>query len=124
VVCSPQTQSTVEVAAPRAGFAGQPIKLIIQDALSGYEELPGLVEKARGWLLEADQVVANLTGGTTLMGIAVQRLVEAAERLDRPSRRFALIDRRPSAEQEQNPYVASDVYWLDAEPDGGPDGDD
>jgi hypothetical protein len=124
VVCSPQTESTVEEAAAQAAFVGQTDKLIIQDAFSGFTELAAIVKNARGWLLGADEVVANLTGGTTLMGIAVQQLVEAAERLDRPSRRFALIDRRPSAEQEQNRYVASDVYWLDAQPDEGPDGDD
>jgi hypothetical protein len=124
VVCSAKTELTIGEAAAQAAFAGQIDKLTIKDAFSGFGELDALVKRARGWLLDADEVVANLTGGTTLMGMAVQQLVEAAERLDRPSHRFALIDRRPSAEQEKNPYVASDVYWLDAEPDGGPDGDD
>ena len=35
-----------------------------------------------------------MTGGTTLMGLIVQRLVEEAQKLDRTVRRFALIDRR------------------------------
>ncbi len=124
VVCSPLSEATVEEAGARAGFELRSTKLIIQDAFNGFDEVGALVKQARGWLLDADEVVANLTGGTTLMGIAVQQLVEMAERLDRPSRRFALIDRRPPAEQEQDPYVASDCYWLDGESEGDADGDD
>jgi CRISPR-associated DxTHG motif protein len=124
VICSPLSESKVEEAAAKAAFSGRLERLIIQDAFSGFDELEGLVKQARKWLFDADGIVANLTGGTTLMGIGVQKLVETAERMDRPARRFALIDRRPSAEQEENPYVASDVHWLDAEPEGDPDGDD
>ena len=57
--------------------------------------------------------MANITGGTTLMGIIVQRLVEEAQRLDRPVKRFALIDRRPTAAQESDPFVQGDSHWLD-----------
>ena len=124
VVCSEDTKSTVNEAARTVAFDGEITKLILQDAFSGFDELAPLVKEARGWLLGADEVVANLTGGTTLMGIAVQQLVEMAQRLDRPSRRFALIDRRPPSEQDRNPYVASDCHWLDGELKEGPDGDD
>lgn len=54
-----------------------------------------------------------MTGGTTLMGIVVQQLVEVSEKLDRPTRRFALIDRRPPHKQDTEPYVLSDSQWLD-----------
>jgi CRISPR-associated (Cas) DxTHG family len=123
-VCSPLSESSLEEATARAGFAGETTKLIIQDPFSGFGELEELVKQARRWLLDADEIVANLTGGTTLMGIAVQQLVEAAERFDRPCRRFALIDRRLSAEQEQDPYVAGECQWLDGESTGDANGDD
>jgi hypothetical protein len=45
----------------------------------------------------------------------VQSLVDGAKRLDRPAARFALVDRRPAAEQQQEPFVESDIHWLDPE---------
>lgn len=60
-------------------------------------------------------MVANLTGGTTLMTAAVQRLVEAARTLGRPVRRLALIDHRSREAQRAELFVQSDIYWLDDE---------
>jgi len=39
---------------------------------------------------------------------------KAALRLDRRTRRFALIDRRWPGEQDANPYVPSEIHWLDS----------
>ena len=47
------------------------------------------------------------------MGLIVQRLAEEAQKLDRPVRRFALIDRRPPAQQDNEPFVQGDCHWLD-----------
>ena len=55
-----------------------------------------------------------MTGGTTLMGLVIQRLAEEAQRLYRPVRRFALIDRRTPAEQDSEPFVQGEHHWLDA----------
>ena len=49
------------------------------------------------------------------MGLIVQGLVEEAQKLDRSVRRFALIDRRPPAEQDRDPFVQGEHCWLDAE---------
>ena len=76
-------------------------------------KLDEITKQARHYLLGADAVVANMTGGTTLMGIVVQQLVEKAQELDRPVSRFVLIDRRPSNEQENNPFVEGDFCCLD-----------
>lgn len=57
----------------------------------------------------------RVTGGTILMGLIVQRLVEEAQKLDRPVRRFALIDRQPPAEQDRDPFVQGEHHWLDSE---------
>ena len=83
------------------------------DPHGGFDEITKAVDQVRPYLLEADEVVANMTGGTTLMGIIVQQLVEEAQKLDRPVRRFVLIDRRPPARQDQDPFVQSDCHWLD-----------
>jgi len=118
VICSKQSAETVPEAARHAGYDGPCELLVLGDPFGGFAEIEPFVDRARRWLLEADTVLANLTGGTTLMGIVVQRLVEAAGKLDRPVRRFALIDRRPPADQDAEPYVQSEHFWLDAQPAG------
>ena len=67
--------------------------------------------------------MANLTGGTTMMGVAVQALVEKAHRLGRRYRRFVLLDQRSPDEQRANPWVECEVHWLD-EPEERADEDD
>ncbi len=84
------------------------------DPLGGFAEIATATEQAQQWLLEADTVVANMTGGTTLMGLVVQRLAEEARKLDRPVQRFALIDRRAQTQQDAEPFVQGDCHWLDA----------
>jgi hypothetical protein len=68
---------------------------------------------ASRWLLESDEILVNLTGGTTLMGMAVQHLMDRGRDLDRPCFRFVLIDRRPPEQQRADPYVKGEVRWLD-----------
>ncbi|MDE0012367.1 MAG: TIGR02221 family CRISPR-associated protein [Candidatus Poribacteria bacterium] len=113
VICSSASVSSITDAASHAAFAGktEPIELV--DPHGGFDEITQAVDQVRPHLLEADEVVANMTGGTTLMGIIVQQLVEEAQKLDRPVRRFVLIDRRPPAQQDRDPFVQSDCHWLD-----------
>ncbi len=112
VLCSKQSAGTVDEATRRAGYDGPRELLVFEDPFGGFSEIEPLVARARRWLLEADTVLANLTGGTTLMSILVQRLVEQAHKLDRTVSRFALIDRRPPADQDAEPYIQSECYWL------------
>lgn len=115
VLCSDVSRAHVSPATERASFVGQVSVLMLADPLQGFDELKRLEQEARPLLFAADRVVANVTGGTSLMGTAVQRLVEAAQRLGRPVRRFALIDRRPREAQHEDPFVQSGIYWLDDE---------
>jgi hypothetical protein len=103
----------IDEAARRAGFTGPMRRILVNDPHSGFDELDRVRSEGSEFLLEADCIVANLTGGTTLMGLMVQQLVEAGDRFSRPYRRFALIDRRPPAEQDAEPWVQSGFSWLD-----------
>ena len=115
VVCSAESESSISDAATQAAFKETCENIQLADPFGGFDEIDNAATKARQQLLDADEIVANMTGGTTLMGLVIQRLVEEAQRLDRPVRRFALIDRRPPAEQDSNPFVQGDHHWLDAE---------
>ncbi len=113
VVCSSASVSSINDAAKYADFAGHIESIELVDPHGGFDEITKAVDQARRHLLGADEIVANMTGGTTLMGIIVQQLVEEAQKLDRPVRRFVLIDRRSPEDQDRDPFVQSDCHWLD-----------
>ena len=113
VICSAASVGSIGEACEWAGFQGSTEQIELADPHGAFDEIKASVEQARFHLLDADEVVANVTGGTTLMGLIVQRLVEEAQKLDRPVRRFALIDRRPPAEQDRDPFVQGEHHWLD-----------
>ena len=60
----------------------------------------------------------NVTGGTTLMGLAAEELAATARSLACPVRRFGLIDRRPAGQQEVDPYRTGEPFWLDSGEEG------
>ncbi len=113
VICSEESASRIPEAAKEACFKGHIERIKLTDPLGGFAEIDVVAERAQGYLFYADEVIANLTGGSTLMGVIVQRLVEEAQKLDRPVKRFALIDRRTTKEQDSNPFVQGDSHWLD-----------
>lgn len=113
VICSEKSRPTVDEAVAQAGFAGEVLLLEMVDPHAGAGEIEGMLREGEEVLLGADEVIANMTGGTTMMGVAVQALVESAGRLDRHWRRFVLLDRRPPEEQRAKPWDTCEVHWLD-----------
>ena len=121
IVCSEQSQPSVAEAAKQAGFQGDCKALVMSDPHGGYteDEQQRFRAEASRWLLESDEIFVNLTGGTTLMGMAVQHLMDRGRDLNRPCFRFVLIDRRPPEQQRSEPYVKGEIRRLDK-----PEGDD
>lgn len=113
VLCSRESEPWAEAAVRQAGFDGPLERIVVGDPHGGFEEISRVCAQAEKSLLGADEIVANLTGGTTLLGLLVQQLVERGSRLSRPTRRFALIDRRSPRDQDTDPWVESEAYWLD-----------
>lgn len=115
VICSRETEELIAEALKHAGFEGECVPLILEDAFGGGpDEIRQLASPARRRFIGANEVLVNVTGGTTLMGLAAERLASEARSLACPSvRRFGLIDRRPPGEQENDPYQAGEPFWLD-----------
>lgn len=113
VICSDISADSTREAADKAGFKGHIEQIKLDDPLGGFDEIEKVAEYTKGYLSYADEVRANITGGSTLMGVIVQQLVEEAQKLGRPAKRFALIDRRSTEEQERNPFVPGKPHWLD-----------
>ena len=113
VICSDTSATSIRGAADAARFKGHIEQIKLEDPLGGFTHIDQAAENAHDYLSYADEIRANITGGTTLMGVIVQRLVEDAQKLNQPVRRFALIDRRSREEQGENPFVEGESYWLD-----------
>ncbi|MDE0225848.1 MAG: CRISPR-associated DxTHG motif protein, partial [Gammaproteobacteria bacterium] len=114
VICSQETKELIGDVLQHAAYAGKVEPLLLGDAFGGGpEEIERLADAARRHLLGADDVLVNVTGGTTLMGLAAERLAGEARALACPVRRFGLIDRRPPSEQDTDPYRAGVPFWLD-----------
>jgi len=91
----------------REKLPSNPVTVItVQDPFRGVSELNALVQQAKKEVAKAEQVRVNLTGGTTLLGLAVERIARQAERLSVPVRRFVLVG--PTAPSEQ-----SSLVWVD-----------
>jgi len=80
--------------------------ITLDDPYGGVSELDGVVEQARKAVALAEQVRVNLTGGTTLLGLAAERVAQAAERLDAEVRRFVLVE--SAAPSDESSFV-----WVD-----------
>lgn len=118
VICSRETEGSIEEAARRAEYTGAIKRLRLDDPYGGRPEIESLAKKARQLLIGADDVLVNVTGGTTLMGLAAEELANAARRLACPVRRFGLIDRRPPQQQDAEPYRTGELFRLDSAEDG------
>lgn len=113
VVCSAETEESIAEALRAAGYEGAATPLVLSDPHGGGTEIERLLTGARRRIFGAREMFVNVTGGTTLMGLAVEALANEGRRLACPVRRFGLIDRRPEQQQDSDPYRIGEPYWLD-----------
>lgn len=125
VICSSHSAALIQEAATKANYGGTILPLVLQDPYGGLAEIARLQQEAQQTLVRASEVQVNVTGGTTLMGLAAQALADQARQLARPVQRFGLIDRRSPSEQEADPYQLGEPFWLNSHTaevsDGNPD---
>ena len=114
ILVSSETNSRMDELLLAAGFGNSSAisTLSLEDPHSGFGELDSLVSSARPMLFAAEEVHVSVTGGTTLMGIAVEKLARAAEQMHKSVRRYALVDRRTSAAQEHDPYQLGELFSV------------
>ena len=123
VICSPETETLIKEAMEQAQYAGPWKSLVLEDPYGGRTEIERVVKTARKTLVEADEVLVNVTGGTTLLGLVAHEIAAEARRFARPVRRFGLIDRRRPEQQDKDPYQTGEAFWLDTKEGGDEQGD-
>lgn len=114
-ISSPDTAGLVPEVLERSSHRPKPdaTTLVLHDPFRDLEAARALTAQARPHLAQAEELVLNLTGGTTLMGLAVEWMGEEARRLGRRVRRLVVLDLRPREEQEREPYVLGEAVWLE-----------
>ncbi len=123
VICSHETRGLVAEVSRRVGYTDAIATLCLKDPYGGRPEIERLVKAARRHFIGADDVFVNVTGGTTLMGLAAEALANEARKLACPVRRFGLIDCRLPQQQNADPYQTGEPFWLDAAEDDDASGD-
>lgn len=103
----------------RAGMPGLEQRCLeLSDPQGGFREFGRWSEdpELRAWLLEASSVRVNHTGGTTALQFCASRIGGLARRLGVPAEDVAVLDRRPAAEQRDNPFVCGELETLGEPP--------
>lgn len=112
VITSRQSSAGIQEIIDEAGWEGEPVVLSMEEPFTGFDEAEKIVRKIQPMLQASEEVVVNITGGTTAMQYVVQEVAESAARQRLPLKMAALIDRRPPEEQKANPYVLGEIVWL------------
>jgi len=117
VVTSKDAEGAIPEILERARWAGaSPRVLTMEDPHAGFEETERLKADALPSLLEAEEVVANQTGGTTAMQFVIQSICKELEKYDVPLEEVALVDRRSPEQQRTDPYQVGELVRLGREP--------
>lgn len=115
VISSPDAAACLDEIMEKAGWGGNRMVRLMRDPHAGFDEVESFAKDVTPAVMQADEVVVNITGGTTAMQHIVQQVAAFAADLGRPVRRAALVDRRPPQEQRDDPYVPGELIWLDRE---------
>ena len=113
ILCSNETERMIADALEHSNFTGAVVPLVFKDPFGGgRDEIDHLTKHVRERFIGAGKVLVNVTGGTTLMGLAAESLWNEARRLGCLGRRFGLIDRRSTEVQNADPYQLGEPFWL------------
>lgn len=113
VITSVEAKTRLAETCAQAGWNAEPVaSYVVQDPHACFGEVDALQRWAQPTLLEAREVLVNLTGGTTGMQYLAERLAAQAARLGVPTQRYALLDRRSPEEQRREPFVLGEAMPL------------
>ena len=113
VSCSAESGEMVQDALGHAGYQGRVELLTLVAPYGGVDEIKALAKRVEPLLIGAKQVSVNVTGGTTLMGLAAEQVAASAKSLACPVWRFGLIDRRSPEQQAADPYQEGEVFPIE-----------
>ena len=114
VLTSPEAAQRIAEICARAQYPESNVHIeLVADAHRCFQSPKDLFARVHLLVLAARCVTVNVTGGTTALQYLAERIGRDAERLGVSVRRIALVDSRPYADQQAEPFVSGDVIFLD-----------
>lgn len=113
VITSQQSMAGIQDIIGKAEWQGELTVLLMEEPFTGFGETRKLVRKIQPVLEASEEVIINITGGTTAMQYVMQAAAESANNQKIPIKTIALVDRRSPADQKANPYILGEIVWLD-----------
>jgi len=118
-IVSEDTEQYLDTVVQAAGFEGtvdSPVR--VKDVHAAYDKIDEYAKCIEEFCLEPIRIVANVTGGTTLMGEIVRRMAQVARAWGTHVKIVAVSDRRPIEEQRANPFVLGELHVLEEYAEG------
>lgn len=113
VLTSEEMSGKIDEIISNSGWTGEKLcPFIMEDPHSGFGEVRGANIAANDYLLDADLVYINITGGTTALQYLVQEIGRHAKEFNRKVLQVAMVDRRSPQEQKEEPYVLGEIITL------------
>jgi len=114
IVTSTDAAETIEEIVEVAGYEGQMLKpILLKDPHTGFDEIKGVLDDlindyARAFL-DSDEIIINLTGGTTTLQVLTEGISKNAQMMGKDPRKVVIIDRREMSQQKENPFVVGEL---------------
>lgn len=112
IITSQQSSGDIEEIKGAAEWKGELIIIDMKEPFTGFDEAEDILRRVQPLLEKYEEIVVNITGGTTAMQYIVQEVAESAVKKQLPLKKVALVDRRPPTEQKSDPYVLGEIVWL------------
>ncbi len=113
VVTSADVRSSVPDALDQAGYIGPHHVLVVDNPFTDFGAAKQFMTKEfQRRVVRFQNVIVNLTGGTTVLQYVADQLGQGAGELGVRVRRVALVDRRSPEEQRDSPYQLGELVTL------------
>ena len=113
IITSQQSRASIQDIIDQAGWQGEFTVQLMEEPFTGFAEAGKIVRKIQPLLEASEEVIVNITGGTTAMQYVMQEVANSINKQEIPLKTIALVDRRSPAEQKANPYVLGEIVRLE-----------
>jgi len=117
IITSKEAASSIPEIMKKAGYIGNYELIDIIDPHTGYNEIKDiintLIPNRAGIFLDADEIIINLTGGTTTLQVLVDVISHKCWEMGKDPNKVIILDKRDAQEQRDNPYVTGEIIYLE-----------
>lgn len=114
IVTSKAVKGSISEILEKAEYPGEIIDpFVLNDPHTGFGEIKGILDSIvtdhAKTILDSDEIVVNLTGGTTTLQILAEEISKKAGRMGKDPRRVVIFDKRDEIVKRAEPYVVGEM---------------